>query len=78
MQSTTKKRGRPRLTDSETKLRTYKISERDYHAFCEWCKSRNLKPTQVIRSLILDYYVKGLLESTKIKSLKELRELKEK
>jgi len=78
MQSSTKRRGRPRLNDSETKLRTYKISQRDYEAFCSWCRSRNLRPTQVIRSLILDYYVKGLLESTKIKSLKELKELKEK
>lgn len=45
-------KGRPKLGDSETKLRTYKITEKDYRSFCEWCKSRGLRPSEVVRGLI--------------------------
>lgn len=56
------------------KLRVYKMNDLDYQAFCQWCRDKGLVPSEVIRSLMLDYYVKGLLEETNIKSLKELKE----
>lgn len=60
-----RKRGRPKLNDSETKLRTYKISERDYQSFVEWCTSRGFKPCTVVRSLIINYTVQNMLGELK-------------
>jgi len=37
------------LNDSETKLRTYRISEKQYAEFKAWCEKRGLKVSEVIR-----------------------------
>lgn len=66
-------KGRPKLSDSPTIERTYCISEQDYLSFCEWCKSRGLVPSKAIRSLMLDFYVKGMLEDLDLRTLKELK-----
>ena len=77
MQSTTQKRGRPRLDDSETKLRTYKIGKRDYEAFSRFCEGRRLTKSEVLRSLIMRYFVAGMVREISLKTLKELKEKKE-
>jgi len=43
-------------------LKTYRISEKDYQAFLDFCRERGLKPTQVIRGLIYKFTVKGMLK----------------
>jgi len=55
-------RGRPRLNTSETKMRTYRISERQYKEFKEWCKARNLEVSEVIRVAIGHLMREGRLE----------------
>ena len=44
------------------KHKTYRISEEDYEAFLQFCESRGLRPTQVVRSLVLKFYQENMLE----------------
>lgn len=48
-----RERGRPKLNTSETKQRTYKISETQLEEFKEWCKIRGLKLSVVIRGAMV-------------------------
>ena len=57
-----RKKGRPRLGDSETKIRTYSISERQFKEFKEWCKDRGFKVSEVIRVAIGHLMKEGRLE----------------
>jgi len=55
------------------KLRVYKMSQTDYDAFCAWVRSKGLIPSEVIRSLMIDYYIEGMIKDLddKIKELKK-------
>lgn len=46
------KRGRPKLNTSETKIKTYSISERQFSEFKAWCKERGFKVSEVFRCAI--------------------------
>jgi len=65
-----KRRGRPRVG----KIRTVRISDTDYTGFVLFCKSIGKTPSEVLRSLITEFYVKGMLSDLKLEKL--IRELK--
>ena len=54
--------GRKRIGEHKT----YRISDEDYEAFLTFCESRGLRPTQVVRDLVLKFYSKNMLEDLKI------------
>lgn len=56
------KRGRPKLNTSETKIKTYSISERHFEEFKKWCRDRGLKVSEVIRIAIFHLMKEGRLE----------------
>lgn len=62
-------RGRPKIAE-DSKLKTYRVSQALYEEFCEFCRSRKLTPSEVIRSLMRDYYLKELI--SELKTLKEM------
>lgn len=55
------------------KHKTYRISKEDYQAFLEFCEKRGLRPTQVVRSLVINYFTRGMIEDLNLKEIKELR-----
>lgn len=61
-------------SNSETKLRTFLVTEKEYRRFTLWCKRQNKKPTSMIRSLLTYAYVKGMIRDLDLKELKELKE----
>jgi len=65
-----RKVGRPKVG----RKRDYRMSDLEYQAFITWAKERGLVPSQVIRELVRKSLILGLIEETKIKSTKELKE----
>jgi len=55
-------KGRPRLNSSETLMRTYKISTKQYSKLKVWCKERNLKVSEVLRLASLELMKEGSLD----------------
>ena len=68
-----KKRGRSTLSDSETLLRTYKIPERTYQVFKNWCDRRGFTVSEVVRMAISQLMKEGnlsmLLENEEMRNL---------
>ena len=48
------------------KHKTYRISDEDYSAFLQFCESRGLRPTQVVRDLVLKFYSENMFKDLKI------------
>jgi len=65
-----KRRGRPRIGHK----RNYTVSDEDYEGFILFCKSIGRKPSEVIRSLVIKFYVSGMQSDLKLEKL--LEELK--
>jgi len=55
------------------KKKTYRINETIYTEFKEWCSERGLTVSEAIRQILTREYIEDMLESTKIKTLKELK-----
>ena len=45
--------------------RSYRISDADYNNFLFYCKEKNLKPTQVVRDLVISFTTKRMKEDLK-------------
>lgn len=66
-------RGRPRLSESsETKMSVWRITKSDYEAFKEICRRNKIKVSEMLRELVINWYVEKLIEETPREELIEL------
>lgn len=67
------RRGRPRLNDSETLIRTYTVSERDFLKFRIWCRKNGFSVSEIIRlgvkQLMKEGNISDLLEDAEMRNL---------
>ena len=68
-----KRKGRPRLNDSETLIRTYTVSEKDFLKFKVWCRKNGFSVSEIIRigvkQLMKEGNISDLLEDTEMRNL---------